>query len=111
MSEPSVNFDWDAIDRDASEITEDERRVIAEQAIRRTLELVMTNKSLRRSRGPKWLAIRAHLAALILRIPGHERFGGVTGIAKTFGANRAAVQRLKTCMRRKMLGLKERGRA
>lgn len=106
MSEPSVDFDWDAIDRDASKITDDERKVIAEQAIRSFVSLMLPPQAIRRTRRHEWVGVRAHVAALVLKTPGYEQLGGVTGIAKTFRVNRRSVNHVKMTLRRRLLGIK-----
>lgn len=89
--EPSVQFDWDEVERRLDGVTDPSTRdaEVAERAIRAFATMVLPKRGMRMdaNRG-RSLCLRMAVALYLLRIPGHERFKSLADVAEWVGVSR-----------------------
>ncbi len=94
--EASVDFAWDEIDREpeGQRLREDERKAIAEAAVRWLLGPVVNKQKLKGAkRNPRGMAVRLCVIGHLVRVPGWEtNLRNLTRIADRFGVSHAWVR-------------------
>lgn len=98
MSEPSVDFDWEAIE---PETVDDSEMALREKIIREFLAMILPPQSLTvRGGGP--MRLRVMISAYLVHCPGYERLLSLAHVADICGCDRRHASRVASSLKRSM---------